>query len=498
MSELSVPARELSPDSSDNFAPFAFKMAADGLPPSLIESFHFYYKQLQEGATGFIYREQAQPVQTLPQAGELGLYQESGLAALDKLVVIKLNGGLGTSMGMNGPKSLLPVKNGLTFLDIIVRQILALRNRYQVRIPLLLMNSFSTRADSLTALNSYPTLPQSLPLDFLQHKVPKIRQDTLTPVSWPDDPEKEWCPPGHGDIYLALHTSGMLQALLEQGYEYAFVSNADNLGATVSEEILGYVAAEGLPFLMEVTERTNGDRKGGHLAQTPDGRLLLREIAQCPPEEIEEFQDIQRFRFFNTNNLWVDLPSLAALLAEHNGLLPLPLIRNSKPVDPSRPASLPVYQLETAMGLAISLFAGSQAVSVPRNRFRPVKKCNDLLALWSDAYVLTDNYRVRLDPRRHSGAAPAGDPLVILDDPFYGLIDDMTARFPHGAPSLVQCRSLTVCGDVYFGAGVVVKGDASVCNRSGGPLWIPDGTVLTGEVERSALTGPTAGHFSTP
>lgn len=478
-----------SDDISSEFAPFAAKMSADGLPPSLINSFRFYYHQLRKGATGFIYRDQALPVQDLPQSADLDYCQQRGVTALDKLVVIKLNGGLGTSMGMAGPKSLLPVKDGLSFLDIIAQQILALRAQHQVRIPLLLMNSFSTRRESLAALTAYPTLPQSLPLDFLQHKVPKIRQDTLTPVSWPDDPEKEWCPPGHGDIYLALHTSGTLQALLDQGYEYAFISNADNLGAIVDTAILGYVAAEQIPFLMEVTERTAGDRKGGHLAQSSDGRLLLREIAQCPPEEKDEFQDIQRFGYFNTNNLWIHLPTLHTELQKRDGLLPLPLIRNGKPVDPTIPDSLPVYQLETAMGLAISLFEGSQALSVPRNRFRPVKKCNDLLALWSDAYVLTDNFRVRLDPRRHSGEAPGGDPLVTLDDKYYGLIDDMTARFPHGAPSLVQCRSLTVCGDVYFGAGVVVHGDATVCNPSNSPLWIADGAVLTGKMEHSTLPG---------
>ncbi len=491
-----APTIEIPPTATDNFAPFAAKMAAEALPESLIESFRFYYNQLHQGATGYIHRDQALPVAQLPRASDLAPYGANGVAALDRLVVIKLNGGLGTSMGMNGPKSLLPVKNGLTFLDIIAQQILALRGTHNARIPLLLMNSFSTRADSLDALAAYPALGHSLPLDFLQHKVPKIRQDTLAPVVWPDDPDKEWCPPGHGDIYLALQTSGMLAALLDGGYEYAFISNADNLGAIVDTDILGYVAEEKLPFLMEVTERTPGDRKGGHLAQTAEGGLLLREIAQCPPDELDEFQDIQRFSYFNTNNLWLHLPSLHAVLQEHKGVLPLPLIRNSKPVDPTLSDSVPVYQLETAMGLAISIFVGSQAISVPRNRFRPVKKCTDLLALWSDAYVLTEGYRVRLDPRRHSGAAPAGDPLVILDDSYYGLIDEMDRRFPHGAPSLLQCRSLTVCGDVYFGKGVVVEGDATVCNQSDGPLWIADGALLTGVMDRPALAGSLAGHFS--
>ena len=474
---------QISSNVIDNFSPFAAKMAAESLPESLIQSFRFYYNQLRQGATGYIHRDQALPVGQLPQAADLVPYGVNGLAALDRLVVIKLNGGLGTSMGMSGPKSLLSVKNGLTFLDIIAQQILALRGMHNARIPLLLMNSFATRAESLAALDTYSSLGQSLPLDFLQHKVPKIRQDTLSPVIWPDDPDKEWCPPGHGDIYLALQTSGMLRALLDNGYEYAFISNTDNLGAIVDPDILGYMAAEKLPFLMEVTERTPGDRKGGHLAQSPDGRLLLREIAQCPPGELNEFQDIQRFSYFNTNNLWLHLPTLHAVLQEHNGILPLPLIRNGKPVDPTLPDSVPVYQLETAMGLAISIFARSQAISVPRNRFRPVKKCTDLLTLWSDAYILTESFRVRLDPRRHSGAAPAGDPLVTLDEHYYGLIDDMTARFPYGAPSLVQCRSLTVCGDVYFGKGVVVEGDATVHNQSGSPRQIEDGTLLTGDVE---------------
>lgn len=482
MPNLLSPALE-QPQAADPFQPFAEKMAAEGLPDTLIRSFHFYYNQLRAGETGYIYRDKALPVSGLHQAAQLAGYSARGKAALDKLVVVKLNGGLGTSMGLNGPKSLLPVKNGLSFLDIIARQILALRDESHARIPLLLMNSFSTRSESLAALAAYPSLAHDLPLDFVQHKVPKIREDTLAPVAWPDDPDKEWCPPGHGDIYLALRTSGILDALLESGYEYAFVSNADNLGAIVDTTILGYLAGEQLPFLMEVTERTPGDRKGGHLAQTAEGRLLLREIAQCPPEEIDEFQDIERYSYFNTNNLWVHLPSLRAVLDETDGVLPLPLIRNRKPVDPTLPDSLPVYQLETAMGLAISVFDGAQALAVPRNRFRPVKKCNDLLALWSDAYVLTDSYRVRLDPRRHSGDAPPGDPLVTLDEKFYGLIDEMSKRFPGGAPSLLHCRSLTVSGDVYFGEGVVVEGDAAICAPADSPRRVADGAHIRGRVE---------------
>ena len=224
----------------------------------------------------------------------------------------------------------------------------------------------------------------------------------------PADREKEWCPPGHGDIYTALVTSNMLELLLSEGYEYAFVSNSDNLGAELDLQILGYFAANRVPFLMEVADRTPADRKGGHLAQRPDGQLILRESAQCPPDEEAEFQDIKRYRYFNTNNLWINLRSLEHRLEEHQGVMPLPLIRNEKPVDPPNPETPRVYQLETAMGAAIAVFEGAQAMRVPRSRFAPVKKNSDLLVIMSDAYRLGEDYRLALAARAGRAAAGGG------------------------------------------------------------------------------------------
>ncbi len=321
-------------------------MRAAGLSPAFIDTFHYYYNQLVEGATGFIARNEAQPVDVLPDYDELdAAMRRAGTDALDRAIVIKLNGGLGTSMGMQGAKSLLAVKDELSFLDIIVRQLLHIRRQSGARLPLVLMNSFTTRSDSLAALADYPDFTQDVPVDFLQHMEPKIWKDSLAPATWPDDPEKEWCPPGHGDIYTALVAGGMLDDLLARGYEYAFVSNADNLGAIVDVAILGFVAERGIPFLMEVADRTAADRKGGHLARSSDGRLILRESAQCPPDEEQAFQDVQLYRYFNTNNLWINLRALAQILAERSGVLGLPLIRNEKSVDPAKPSTPRVYQL---------------------------------------------------------------------------------------------------------------------------------------------------------
>jgi UTP--glucose-1-phosphate uridylyltransferase len=269
----------------------------------------------------------------------------------------------------------------------------------------------------------------------------------------------------------------MLDALLAAGIEFAFVSNADNLGAVLEPAILGYFAAERLPFLMEVADRTPADRKGGHLARrAADGRLILRESAQCPAEELDAFQDTGRYRYFNTNNLWLNLPALQAALRERQGILGLPMIRNHKPVDPRDPSSTPIYQLETAMGAAIELFDGAGAVRVPRPRFAPVKATDDLLAVRSDAYVLTDGFQIAPNPARRL----PGPPVVSLDPAFYRLIDDLDARFPFGPPSLVDCERLVVKGDVRFGRGVVCRGAAAITNTGTAQATNADGTVIAG------------------
>jgi UTP--glucose-1-phosphate uridylyltransferase len=390
-------------------------------------------------------------------------------------VVLKLNGGLGTSMGMTQAKSLVPVKNGLTFLDLIARQVLHLRHEYGCRLPLVLMNSFRTREDSLAHLKRYEELASDVPADFLQHKVPKVDADDLTPARWPAEPSHEWCPPGHGDIYTALVTSGTLPVLLEAGYRWAFVSNSDNLGAVPDPAILGWVADEKIPFLMEVCTRSEAHKKGGYLARRKSGGLALRELAQCPDDELDDFQDVKRHRFFNTNNLWLDLRVLDDVLRRRGGVLGLPMIRNEKTVDPTDPSSPRVYQIETAMGAAIEVFEGARALCVPRARFAPVKTTNDLLALWSDAFILADDARV-------VSARPPDAPalLVDLDPTFYKRIDQLEARFPEGAPSLLRCNRFTVRGDVRFGSEVVVEGDVEV-TAGEGIRTIPSGIRLSGD-----------------
>src|SRR4051794_29312997 len=442
------------------------KMEAEGIPQAAIDTFEHYYEQLESGETGMLPEDSIEPVEDVTSFEDLDA--EDG--PLDRAVVLKLNGGLGTSMGMTHAKSLIEAKDGLTFLDVIARQVAALRSRAGAEVPLVLMNSFATRDDSLEALSSHPEIASSVPADFVQHKEPKLLVDSLEPVSWEADPSLEWCPPGHGDLYTALLTSGMLDALLDGGFHYAFLSNSDNLAAVLEPRVLAWIAREEIPFVMEVTDRTEMDRKGGHIAQRGD-RFLLRETAQTPDEDLDALQDIGRHKYVNTNNLWVDLRVLRELLSERSGVLGLPLIVNEKTVDPGDKSSPEVFQLETAMGAAVGVFEGARPLRVPRSRFSPVKSTEDLLALRSDAYVLTEDATVALDPRREQRP-----PVIDLDDDHYKRLRDFEARFPHGAPSLVECERLSVEGDVTFGRDVVVRGTVTV----EGPREVADGEVLEG------------------
>ena len=459
----------------EQFRPFAEKMEKNGLLPVVIDTFRYYYALLVRGETGLISKADIDPLgeDEIADAESLTGLEEAGRVALERLVVIKLNGGLGTSMGLSKAKSLLEVKGGLTFLDVIARQILTHRKKRGVTFPIVFMNSFSTEVDTLEALLPYEGLSTGLPLTFVQHRFPKVLQEGLAPAAWPSDPEMEWNPPGHGDIYTALVTSGMLEQLIDAGIRYAFVSNSDNLGAVVDENILGYFAEKDFPFMMEVTDRTEADSKGGHLAQLKNGRLTLREIAQCPEDELDAFQDVHVYRYFNTNTIWINLLALKRLLEVHHNVIHLPMIRNPKTVDPKNDSTPGVYQIETAMGSAVSTFDGASAIRVPRARFAPVKKCHDLLALWSDCYVLTNDYLVIQNPERKAG------PLILkLDGRHYKKIDQLRARFPRGTPSLVECKSLEVKGDVLFGQNVVIRDEIIISNHLENQVTIPDGSLI--------------------
>jgi len=444
-----------------SFEPCREKMVKEGIAQSAISAFESTFNSLVSGNTGVIPESTITPVPELVHTESISASPDAAL--LSETVVLKLNGGLGTGMGLDKAKSLLKVKGEDTFLDLTAKQITCMREEFGQNVKFMLMNSFSTSDDTLEFFRTkYPSIAAEEGLEMLQNKVPKLNAATFEPATCASDPSNEWCPPGHGDLYAALVGSGRLAALLKGGYKYMFVSNSDNLGATLDLKILTHFATTDASFMMECCERTENDKKGGHLAiRNSDKHLVLRESAMCADEDEPAFQDITKHRFFNTNNLWIRLDKLQEIVDNCGGFIPLPMILNSKTVDPKDDTSTKVTQLETAMGAAIEMFDGASAVIVPRTRFAPVKKCNDLLLLRSDAYIITPDFRPVLNP-----ACGGVAPVLNMDSKKYKMVQALEEATTEGIPSLVNCKRLTVKGKIRMGRSTRFVGAVSITNKS--------------------------------
>ncbi|CAI5522211.1 unnamed protein product [Closterium sp. Naga37s-1] len=256
---------------------------------------------------------------------------------LSKLAVMKLNGGLGTTMGCTGPKSVtltpppsqpprlslpapplcLPTLRSRADLSLTVLSFSwqTLNGKYGSSVPLVLMDSFNTHDDTLKS------------------QYPRVVADDNTP--WPAKGRKDkaaWYPPGHGDVFPALCNSGVLDQLLAEGIEYVFLANADNLGATVDLRILNFIVQNNNEYCLEVTPKTLADVKGGTIINY-DGKL-----------QVSEFKSIEKFKIFNTNNMCKPLLPLPLSFPRPCSLSPYPshVPAPSPPILPTSLLPLPL------------------------------------------------------------------------------------------------------------------------------------------------------------
>ena len=399
-------------------------------------------------------------------------------ALLDRLVVCKLNGGLGTTMGCRGPKSCLEVDDNRTFLDLTVRQVEMINIRYGVDVPLLLMNSFNTHDETRAYIRKYSEHSIRIHM-FQQQCYPRISKDSLLPIAsepFTADTKHLWYPPGHGDIYASLFRSGLLDNLINQGKEYIFISNIDNLSATVDLKILYHLMNEDVDFCMELVPRTRADTIGGTLVDYR-GETRLLEIEQVPKRHRQELLSHSSFNLFNTNNLWVNLRAIQRLCA--SGELNSDVI--VKQTSASQGHIRKMLHLETAAGAAVKCFSSSLGLRVPRSRFRPVKTTADLLSVQSSLYSVKHGTLV-LNPRRKYANVP-----IIKLSPEFQSVDEYMERFAAGVPDIVELDHLTVSGNVYFGTGVVLKGSVVIVCSEGSRIDIPDNSVLHDVVVTGSL-----------
>lgn len=417
-----------------------------------------------------------------PQPSQVVNYNDLGSEAsvefLNKLAVVKLNGGLGTSMGCVGPKSVIEVREGMSFLDLSVRQIEHLNRTFNVNVPFVLMNSFNTDQDTQSIIKKYQGHNVDI-ITFNQSRYPRIIKDSLLPAPKSfDAPLQDWYPPGHGDVFESLYNSGTLDKLLERGVEYIFLSNADNLGAVVDLRILQHMVDTQAEYIMELTDKTKADVKGGTIIDY-EGKARLLEIAQVPKEHVNEFKSIKKFKYFNTNNIWMSLRAIKRVVEENE--LEMEIIANEKsiPADKKGEADQAIYQLETAVGAAIRHFKNGHGVNVPRRRFLPVKTCSDLMLVKSDLYRLEHGQLV-MDPNRFGGV-----PVIKLGSDFKK-VSDFQKHIP-SIPRIVELDHLTITGAVNLGRNVQLKGTVIIVATEGSTIDIPPGSVLENCVVQGSL-----------
>ncbi|KAJ5109693.1 UTP--glucose-1-phosphate uridylyltransferase [Penicillium argentinense] len=417
-----------------------------------------------------------------PQPSQVVGYDELGADAsvefLNKLAVVKLNGGLGTSMGCVGPKSVIEVREGMSFLDLSVRQIEHLNRTFNVNVPFVLMNSFNTDQDTQSIIKKYEGHNVDI-ITFNQSRYPRIIKDSLLPAPKSfDSPLQDWYPPGHGDVFESLYNSGTLDKLIERGIEYIFLSNADNLGAVVDLRILQHMVDSKAEYIMELTDKTKADVKGGTIIDQ-DGKVRLLEIAQVPKEHVNEFKSIKKFKYFNTNNIWMNVQAIKRVVEENE--LEMEIIANEKsiPADKKGEADQAIYQLETAVGAAIRHFKNAHGVNVPRRRFLPVKTCSDLMVVKSDLYRLEHGQLV-MDPNRFGGV-----PVIKLGSDFKK-VSDFQKRIA-SIPRIVELDHLTITGAVNLGRNVTLKGTVIIVATEGSTIDVPPGSVLENCVVQGSL-----------
>jgi UTP--glucose-1-phosphate uridylyltransferase len=418
----------------------------------------------------------AERITTLEELDEVPSDAELVHLLLDKVCVVKLNGGLGTSMGCRGPKSAIEVKNEQTFLDLAVRQVESMNIQYGADVPLILMNSFNTHEETEAYVKKYETHNIRI-IMFNQSCYPRIDQATLLPLpqeSFKPEQKELWCPGGHGDIYAALYQSGILENLINQGKEFVFISNIDNLCATVDLKVLYQIMNSDTEFCMEVTRKTKADVKGGTLVEY-DGKLRLVEVAEVAQKDLSKFLSVNKFKYFNTNNLWANLRGIQRLIAP--GAFQSDVIVNKKIMHEGRK----VIQLETAAGAAIKYFPTALALQVPRSRFNPVKMTSDLFLAQSNLYTIKHGSLI-MNPGRGTDAVP-----LVKFGPELKSMDTYSDHFAYGPPDILELEHLTVSGDVYFGEGVVLKGTVIIVANGGNRIDIPAGSVLNNVVVSGAL-----------
>jgi len=336
-----------------------------------------YYNLYKNYKTDFSISE-VEPILNFSNYNTLDLNNNSiNKEVLNKLAIVKLNGGLGTTMKCSKAKGCLEVVDNKTFLDIFINQVIFVNKKFSSNMPIVLMNSEYTETDTQVILDKYSEQVDiyCFNQEFLYRYYEEELENDVIRL------HETRYPPGTGNFYESLYNSKVYSLLKERGIEYLFISNIDNLYARFDNKIYNYVYENKIPFLMEVCKRTETDKKGGTPVLWKDKYHLL-ELAQVNSVDYDDFTNISKFPYFNTNNFWIRLDEI-------KNDLDLYIISNKKTINNEK-----LVQLESVIGSAYSLINNSKIIEINRDRFFPVKTLDDYNNIKQN-FLLDEGYNLQ-------------------------------------------------------------------------------------------------------
>lgn len=367
---------------------------------------------------------------------------------LNKLTVIKIISGSGTTMGVNVSKSCMEVTDGVSSLDLVVNQLEDLNSEHGCNIPLILMNTLQNQDNIMKVLEKH---------EKKNVDIQTICQNQKHSARRTDDSDDEGYQFEDREIFLSLKTSGTLEALLLQGKEYILVLRSDNLASVLDPKIINHVIENRIQCCLEVTPNIHYDSSENSTSQ--EDKVQLSEIAELPAKEFME-----KYKLVDTRSLWLNLNSVKKIVDAG-------ILTEKLKGDDER------FAFGNRLSSTIKLFDRPIAINVPQSRFLPLTSTSDLLLVQSDLYTHSEGILFRNNDRKN----PA-NPHIELGAEFKKL-DEFQSRFK-SIPSIIELDSLRVAGDVWFGADITLKGKVIIVARPGMRLEIPDGTVIQNKVIR--------------
>lgn len=204
-----------------------------------------------------------------------------------QLAILIVAGGQGTRLGFDAPKGLFPIGpvSQRTLFQTFADQIQGLQRRYGCKIPLLVMTSPATDAQTRIYFesNNYLGLDRDQVIVFQQGTLPAVDAQTGK-LLLESKSSLALSPDGHGGTLAALDRSGALKQLRDSGVRYLFYAQVDNPLVPLGDpSLIGHHVMAGSEMTTQVVRKRFAEEKVGNVVHV-DGRVQIIEYSDLPLE----------------------------------------------------------------------------------------------------------------------------------------------------------------------------------------------------------------------